>query len=101
MHWRKGTPKDFWTKFSEGAKPLGYKSIFHRLAEEWKATNEWLHQQAKDEFGTTFDTTFLYMKNGWRHMKAKASDVAKQYVLLKGIKDYADDEVDDNDGDHC
>ena len=41
------------------------------------------------------------MKNGWRHVKTKASDVAKQYVLLKGIKDYDYEEGDDNnDSDH-
>ena len=44
------------------------------------------------------------MKNGQRHVKTKASDVAKQYVLLKGIKGYDDDEgiidirVDEDDG---
>ena len=83
---------------------MGYKLILCRLAEERKATNERLHQQAKDEFGTAFDTTFSYVKNGQRHVKTKASDVAKQYVLLKGIKGYDDDEgiidirVDEDDG---
>jgi hypothetical protein len=66
--------------------------ILRRLAEERKARNEQLYQQAKNEFGTTFDTVFSYMKNGQCHVKTKASDVAKQYVLLKGIKDYDDDE---------
>ena len=72
--------------------------ILRRLAEERKARNEQLHQQAKNEFGTTFDTVFSYMKNGQCHVKTKASDVAKQYVLLKGIKDYDDDEGGDDDG---
>jgi hypothetical protein len=72
---------------------LGYKSILRRLAEERKAMNEQLCQQAKNEFGSTFDTTFSYMKNGQRHVKAKASDVARQYILLKGMK--VDD---DNEG---
>jgi hypothetical protein len=75
---------------------LGYKQILRRLAEERKATNERLHQQARNEYGHTFDTVFSYVKNGQRHVKAKASDVAKQYVLLKGIKDYDGDEGDDN-----
>jgi hypothetical protein len=65
---------------------LGYKLILHQLAEERKATNERLHQQAKNEFGTAFNTVFLYVKNGQCHVKTKASDVAKHYVLLKGIK---------------
>lgn len=76
---------------------MGYKSILRRLAEERKATNEQLYWQAKNEFGTAFDTTFSYMKNGQRHVKAKASDVAKQYVLLKDIKDYNGDEGDEGD----
>lgn len=76
---------------------MGYKVILRRLAEERKATNERLHQQAKNEFGTNFNTMFSYVKNGQRHVKTKASDVAKQYVLLKGIKDYDGDEGDDND----
>jgi hypothetical protein len=76
--------------------------ILRRLAEERKATNERLLQQAKDEFGTAFDTLtlFSYMKNGQRHVKTKASDVAKQYVLLKGIKDYDDDGDDNEAADH-
>jgi hypothetical protein len=76
---------------------LGYKVILRRLAEERKATNERLHQKAKDEYGTAFDTLFSYMKNGQRHVKMKASDVAKQYCLLKGIKGYDDDEGDNDD----
>ena len=75
---------------------MGYKVILHRLAAERKAMNERLHQQARDEFGATFDATFSYMKNGQHHVKTKASDVAKQYLLLKGIKGY--DEDDGNDG---
>ena len=78
---------------------MGYKLILRRLAEERKATNERLHQQAKNEFGDDFDTVFSYMKNGQQHVKAKVSDVAKQYVLLRCIKDYDDDEGDDNDDD--
>ena len=76
---------------------MGYKVILNRLAEERKATNERLRQQARDEFGTAFDTTFMYMKNGQHHVKTKASDVAKQYRLLKGIKGDDDDEGGDND----
>jgi hypothetical protein len=79
---------------------LGYKLILRRLAEERKATNERLYWQAKNEFGTAFDATFSYMKNGQRHVKAKASDVAKQYVLLKGIEDYNGDEGDEDDHRH-
>jgi hypothetical protein len=74
---------------------LGYKSILRRLAEERKATNEHLCQQAKNEFGTDFDTMFSYMKNGQRHVKAKASDVARQYILLKGMNDNDNEEGDD------
>jgi hypothetical protein len=77
---------------------MGYKLILRRLTEERKATNEQMCQQAKNEFGTAFDSVFSYTKNGQRHVKVKASDVAKQYVLLKGIKDYDDDEGDDNEG---
>jgi hypothetical protein len=60
--------------------------------------NEQLCQQAKTEFGTTFDTTFSYMKNGQRHVKAKASDVARQYILLKGMNDDDEDEGEENEG---
>jgi hypothetical protein len=55
-----------------------------------------LLQQAKDEFGSAFDTEFSYMKDGQRHVKTKASDVAKQYLSLKGIQG-DDDEGDDID----
>lgn len=77
---------------------MGYKAILCRLAAKRKATNEQLHQQARNEFGTDFDATFWYLKNGQRRVKTKASDVAKQYLLLKGIKGCDDDdEGDDND----
>jgi hypothetical protein len=76
---------------------LGYKAILRRLAAERQATNERLLQQARSEFGTTFDTTFSYVKDGQRHVKTKASDVAKQYLSLKGLQGYDDDEGDDND----
>jgi hypothetical protein len=76
---------------------LGYKVILRRLAAERKATNEQLLQQARDEFGTTFDTEFSYMKDGQRHVKTKASDVAKQYLSLKGIQGGDNDEFDEYD----
>jgi hypothetical protein len=76
---------------------LGYKVILRRLAAERKATNERLLQQARNEFGTTFNTKFSYMKDGQRHVKTKASDVARQYLSLKGVQGYNDAEGDDND----
>ena len=73
---------------------MGYKVILHQLAAERKTANERIHQQARREFGAAFDTTFSYMKDGQRHVKTKASDVAKQYLLLKGVQCYNDDEDD-------
>lgn len=84
-------------EFSEGGNPLGYKVILRRLAAERKATNERLLQQARSEFGTAFDTKFSYMKDGQRHVKTKASDVAKQYLSLKGGQGYNDEEGEGND----
>lgn len=63
---------------------MGYKSILARLTVERKKHDAWLYQKAKDEFGSSFDDTFAYMKNGQRHVKTKASDVAKQYMKLRG-----------------
>jgi hypothetical protein len=77
--------------------------ILRRLAAKRKTTNEELLQQARSEFGSTFDTTFSYIKDGQRHVKTKASDVAKQYLSLKGVKGYYDDEDDctgNNEGDN-
>ena len=76
---------------------MGYKVILRRLAAKRKATNEELLQQARSEFGSAFDSTFSYMKDGQRHVKTKASDVAKQYLSLKGVKGYNDDEEDGDD----
>ncbi|KIM35215.1 hypothetical protein M413DRAFT_79626 [Hebeloma cylindrosporum] len=92
--WRKGTPDQFWEEFSEGGKPLGYKSILSRLAVQRKARNDMWAQKARDEFGSSFDNTFSYVKNGQRHVKTKAGDIAKQYCLLKNI---CDDDDDDDD----
>lgn len=77
-------PQDFWAEFSKAGKLLGYKSILARLTVERKKHDAWLYQKAKDEFGTSFDNTFSYMKNGQHHMKTKASDMAKQYMKLRG-----------------
>jgi len=48
-------------------------------------------QKAWDEFSSSFDAKFSYMKSGQHHVKTKAGDIAKQYYLLKNICD------DDND----
>ena len=37
------------------------------------------------------------MKDGQRHVKTKASDVAKQYLSLKGGQGYNDEEGEGND----
>ena len=49
-------------------------------------------QKAQDEFGSTFNATFSYVKSGQWHVKTKAGDIAKQYCLLKNICDDEDDE---------
>ena len=77
---------------------MGYKAILRRLAAEQQVTNERLLQQARSEFGTAFDTKFSYVKDGQRHVKMKASDVAKQYLSMKGMQGYNDDEGDNIDG---
>jgi hypothetical protein len=71
---------------------LGYKAILRRLAAERQETNERLLRQARNEFGTAFDTKFSYVKDGQRHVKTKASDVAKQYLSMKGMQGHNDDE---------
>jgi len=90
--WRQGTPDQFWEEFSEGGEILGYKSILARLAAQRRARNEMWAQKARDEFGSSFDTTFSYVKNGQRHVKTKEGDIAKQYCLLKNICDDGDDD---------
>ena len=71
---------------------MGYKSILARLAAQRKERNEIWAQQARDEYGSSFDATFSYMKSGQRHVKTKAGDIAKQYCMLKNICDDKDDE---------
>jgi hypothetical protein len=76
---------------------LGYKSILARLTVERKKHDARLYQKAKEEFGTSFDDTFSYMKNGQRHVKTKASDVAKQYMKLRGKTGIDCDEGNESD----
>ena len=66
---------------------MGYKSILARLAAQRKERNEIWAQKARDEFDSSFDATFSYVKSGRRHVKTKAGDIAKQYRLLKNICD--------------
>jgi len=56
-------------------------------------------QKARDEFGSSFDATFSYVKNGQRYVKTKAGDIAKQYCLLKNISEGDDDEGEDEEAD--
>jgi len=56
-------------------------------------------QKARDEYGSSFDATFSYVKNGQRHVKTKAGEIAKQYCLLKNICDDDDDEGEEEEED--
>lgn len=56
-------------------------------------------QKARDEFGSSFDATFSYVKNSQRYVKTKAGDIAKQYCLLKNICEGDDDEGEDEEAD--
>ena len=55
-------------------------------------------QKAWEEYGSSFDTMFSYMKNGQRHVKTKAGDITKQYCLLKNIYDDDADEGEEEEG---
>jgi len=49
-------------------------------------------QKAQDKYSSSFDAMFSYVKNSQWHVKTKASEIAKQYCLLKNICDDDDDE---------
>lgn len=89
--WRKGSPEEFWSEFSENGKRLGYKAILARLAAERMAEDEHLSQLAKEEYGDQFSAVFSYIKGGRQIVKVKAADIAKQYRTIKGL------EMDDNE----
>jgi hypothetical protein len=78
---------------------LGYKNILARLAVQRKERNEMWAQKARDEFGSSFDTTFSYVKSGQRHVKTKIGEIAKQYCLLKNICGDDSDEGGEEDDD--
>ncbi|CAA7260797.1 unnamed protein product [Cyclocybe aegerita] len=89
--WRRGSPDEFWVQFTVDGKPLRYKAILDKLAEQQGMENDKLCESAKLEYGEQFSSVFSYTKNGRKFVKTKASDIAKQYCELQGIQE------DDND----
>ena len=86
QHWRKGSPEEFWSQFSENGKRLGYKTILACLAAERMAEAEHLSQLAKEEYGDQFSIVFSYIKSGRQIVKVKAADIVKQYRTIKGLE---------------
>jgi hypothetical protein len=88
--WRKGTPEQFWSEFSEDGRHLGYTAILAQLTQERTAEDRKLSEQAKMEFGNEFAAHFSYLKDGEKRVLSKASSVAKVYRRLKGMEEVDD-----------
>jgi hypothetical protein len=93
--WRQGSEDDFWREFSTASgKRLTYTAIVDRLAQARKENDSEIASRAKQEYGDEFSKVFCYKKNGACFVKVKASDIAKQYRMLKNITDDSADDMD-------
>jgi hypothetical protein len=93
--WRQGSEDDFWREFSTASgKRLTYTAIVDQLAQARKENDSEIASRAKQEYGDEFSKVFCYKKNGACFVKVKASDIAKQYRMLKNITDDSADDMD-------
>ena len=73
---------------------MNYTPILAHLAQQQVAEDSAICEIAKAEYGKKFSSIFFYVKNGKKSTKVRASSIAKQYRMLKGIDaeyDSADD----------
>ena len=73
---------------------MNYTAILARLAQQRVAKDNAICEIAKAEYGENFSSIFFYVKNGKKYTKVRASSIAKQYHMLKGVDaeyDSADD----------
>jgi hypothetical protein len=90
--YRRGTPAEFWSRFSTNGKRWNYKAILKHLADERSLQNKLDAEAARREYGRDFDHVFAYNRNGVQCIKSKDSDIAKQYRALRGGTSIEEDE---------
>ncbi|KAJ7656374.1 hypothetical protein DFH06DRAFT_1199376 [Mycena polygramma] len=83
-----GTPEEFWSVFrgKDGGKNVLHGCLRHS-PEERKTADQALANQAKQEYGDNFQSTFSYRcsKTNSQVVMSKASSIAKEYKRLHGI----------------
>ncbi|KAJ7656370.1 hypothetical protein DFH06DRAFT_1199385 [Mycena polygramma] len=86
--YRQGTPEEFWSVFrgKDGGK-MSYTAVCATLRKERKTADQALANQAKQEYGDNFQSTFSYRcsKTNSQVVMSKASSIAKEYKRLHGI----------------
>jgi hypothetical protein len=83
--WREGSEVDFWQEFSDptGTTRMNYTAIVNRLKELRVEENGQLVEQARNEYGDRFASTFVYRKHGQTHVMCKSADIARMYQKLQ------------------
>ena len=88
VRWRQGSEADFWKDFTDNeGNRMTYTAIVKKLTANRLRSDAEVAKQAKEEFGNRFNEVFIYRKNGVKHVKTKAADIAKQYRVIKGHMD--------------
>ncbi|KAJ7656372.1 hypothetical protein DFH06DRAFT_1199372 [Mycena polygramma] len=86
--WKVRTPEEFWSVFrgKDGGK-MSYTAVCATLRKERKTADQALANQAKQEYGDNFQSTFSYRcsKTNSQVVMSKASSIAKEYKRLHGI----------------
>ncbi|KAF8810339.1 hypothetical protein BYT27DRAFT_7092465 [Phlegmacium glaucopus] len=86
QRWREGSEADFWKEFSDSTGTrMNYTAIITRLKTLRVEENDQLTEQAKEEYGDHFASTFVYKKNGKVHVMCKPADIARMYRKLQGL----------------
>jgi hypothetical protein len=63
---------------------MKYTTIVQKLRDIRMSVDSRLAEQARREFGATFDARFTYWRGGQEYVMTKASAIAKRYIELTG-----------------
>jgi len=83
--YRKGTPSEFWERFSVDGKTLSFTAIIAILRSERMVADAVLAEQVREEYGEDFEKEFSYRRGSERLVMSKPCAIAKQYRKLKNL----------------
>lgn len=83
--WRKGTPEEFWAEFSVEGQKMPMTMIVKHLRAIRVEEDKVLADQARREYGASFDEHFFCRKGSIRVPLSNSTAIAKRYRELKSM----------------